>query len=135
MIQIGVAQTAVPGDPAVLLGKPSGLDTFDNPNTWTLFDAQCFKTEIKDGKYVMTAKGVKEFSCWKVTWPHIQKFCLETMVETPATCDANDRFGMLFRAPDNNRGYLFGLTCDGRYFRMCSMGCPPQKSYARRPVR
>lgn len=33
----------------------------------------------------------------------------------PGTCNGSDRFGLLFCAPDNDRGYVYGLTCDGRY--------------------
>lgn len=109
-------QVPVPGDPAQVLGKPNGQDTFDSTNNWTLFDEQCFKSEITDGKYVMTAKGIKDYSCWEVSWPTIANYYLETVVQTPDACDANDRFGLFFRAPDNYRGYLFGLTCDGRYY-------------------
>ena len=64
----------------------------------------------------MIAKGTAQYSCWEVSWPIIDNFYLETVVQTPDVCDANDRFGLLFRAPDNFRGYLFGLTCDGRYY-------------------
>ena len=39
------AQESVPGDPAAALGKPTGQDTFDSANNWTLFDSQCFKSE------------------------------------------------------------------------------------------
>ena len=34
------------GDPAVFLGEPDGQDDFSNDNNWTLFDAECFKSEI-----------------------------------------------------------------------------------------
>jgi len=111
-----IAQQSVPGDPAAALGKPSGQDTFDNANNWTLFDSQCFKSEIKNGKYYITAKGSKDFSCWEVTWPMIQNFYLEVEAQTPQSCSPNDAYGVLFRAPDNYRGYLYGLTCDGRYY-------------------
>ena len=110
------AQTgSLPYDPAQVLGKPKGQDTFDDARNWTTFDSECFKSEIADGKYVMTAKGTQGYSCWEVTWPLIDNFYVEVVVQTPATCDKNDRYGLLFRAPDNDRGYLFGLTCDGRY--------------------
>ena len=102
--------------PLVALGKPNGQDTFDNANNWTLFDTQCFKSEIKGGKYSITAKGSKDYSCWEVTWPMIQNFYLEVEAQTPQTCSPNDAYGVLFRAPDNYRGYLYGLTCDGRYY-------------------
>ncbi len=103
------------GDPAILLGEPNGVDEFANENNWTLFDSQCFKSEIKSGKYVMTAKGIQGFTCWEVSWPMLQDFYLESEVKIPGTCDPQDYFGMLFRAPDNNRGYLYGLNCSGQY--------------------
>jgi uncharacterized protein YraI len=45
----------------------------------------------------------------------LENFYIETMVEMPQTCQPEDRFGMLFRAPDNDRGYLYGYTCDGQF--------------------
>ena len=110
------AQQSVEGDPAAALGKPTGQDKFDSANNWTLFDSQCFKSEIKNGQYVMTAKGSKAYSCWEVTWPLLQDFYMEVQATTPQSCNANDAYGVLFRAPDNYRGYLYGLTCDGRYY-------------------
>lgn len=109
-------QVSVPGDPAQVLGNPNGQDHFDTADNWTLFDSKCFKSEITGGKYVMTAKGSKDYSCWEVSWPNIQNYYLETLVQTPAACDPNDRFGLVFRGPDYYSGYLFGLTCDGRYY-------------------
>lgn len=105
----------VSGDPAEVLGEPSGKDEFGNDNNWTLFDAQCFKSEIKGGKYVMTAKGLQGRACWEVTWPLLENFYLESEVKLPDSCDPQDYFGMLFRAPDNNRGYLYGLNCSGQF--------------------
>ncbi|MCK4727058.1 MAG: hypothetical protein KAT29_14700, partial [Anaerolineales bacterium] len=103
----------IPGDPAELLGEPTGVDTFDSAANWTLFDNQCFKSEITDGKYVMTAKGLEGIVCWEVSWPQIKDFYNEITIDMPEQCQPDDRFGLLFRAPDNNRGYLYGLTCDG----------------------
>jgi uncharacterized protein YraI len=103
------------GDPAVILGEPDGVDHFDNADNWTLFDNECFKSEITDGKYIMTAKGLEGIVCWEVSWPEIKDFYYEVSINMPEPCQPDDRFGLLFRAPDNNRGYLYGLTCDGRY--------------------
>jgi len=103
------------GDPAVLLGEPNGQDEFSNANNWTLFDSQCFKSDIKSGKYVITAKGIQGMACWEVSWPLLENFYLESEVKMPTDCDPQDYFGMLFRAPDNNRGYLYGLNCSGQY--------------------
>ena len=107
--------SAIEGDPAALLGKPDGLDTFDTANNWTLFNNQCFKSEITNGKFEMESKGLAGIVCWEVTWPQIQDYYLESQVFTPDQCQAEDRFGLFFRAPDNYRGYLYGLTCDGQF--------------------
>lgn len=110
--------TSVPieGDPATILGEPDGVDTFDAKGNWTLFDNDCFKSEITGGRYLMESKGLEGIICWEVSWPLIQNFYIETEVYMPETCEPNDRFGMLFRAPDNFRGYQYGLTCDGQYY-------------------
>jgi uncharacterized protein YraI len=99
-----------------LLGEPEGVDTFDSKGNWTLFDNDCFKSEITDGRYWMESKGLEGIICWEVSWPLIENFYIETEVYMPETCQPNDRFGFLFRAPDNFRGYQFGLTCDGQYY-------------------
>lgn len=108
--------TPPPGDPATLYGKPDGLDTFDNDNNWTTFppgDNSCFSSEIKDGLFWMTAAGQQGSSCWELSWPKLGNFYLDLTVKMPETCDPNDRFGLLFRAPENNAGYLYGITCGG----------------------
>jgi len=105
----------VPNNPAILLGNPDGMDTFDNDNNWSLFDAKCFKSEITGGKFVMTSKGIEGQACWEVSWPKVQDFYTEVTIEIPASCDLKDRFGLFFRAPDNNRGYLYGISCEGEY--------------------
>jgi uncharacterized protein YraI len=102
-------------DPASYLGEPDGEDDFESQGNWTLFDSQCFKSEITGGQYVMTAKGLPNVACWEVSWPLIDNFYLETLVNMPETCQPDDRFSVLFRAPDNNRGYLYRLSCDGEF--------------------
>jgi hypothetical protein len=105
-----------PGDPATTFGKPDGLDTFDNDNNWTTYppgNNPCFSSEIKDGLFWMTAEGQQGLSCWELSWPKLDNFYIDLTIKMPETCDANDRFGLLFRAPDNNSGYLYGITCGG----------------------
>jgi uncharacterized protein YraI len=105
----------VEGDPAVVLGAPDGVENFDNDNNWTMFSSECFNSEITGGQFVMTANGVPQFSCWEVSWPQLQNFYLDTTQIMPTTCQPDDRFGLLFRAPDLNRGYLYSLNCAGQY--------------------
>ena len=46
----------------------------------------------------------------------MQNFFAELTLTMPDACHSNDRFGIIFRAPDSSKGYLYGLTCNGRYF-------------------
>ncbi|MDX1436673.1 MAG: META domain-containing protein [Anaerolineales bacterium] len=106
--------TPIAGDPAQALGEPDGIDTFDNENNWTLFDNDCFSSNITGGWFVMTAKG-QTAACWERTWPQVEDAYIQVLLEMPESCAANDRFGLTFRMPDNDRAYMFGLFCDGRY--------------------
>ena len=105
----------VTGDPALVLGRPSGVDNFDNANNWSEFNNRCYTSQITGGQFVMTANGIPQFSCWEFSWPKLDNFYLETTLRMPQTCDPQDRFGVIFRAPDTNRGYLYGLNCAGQY--------------------
>ena len=105
----------VEGDPTVALGAPDGVENFDNANNWTNFTSECFNSEITGGQFVMTANGVPQFSCWEISWPQLQNFYLDTTQIMPTTCQPDDRFGFIFRAPDTNRGYLYGFNCAGQY--------------------
>jgi heat shock protein HslJ/uncharacterized protein YraI len=105
----------VEGDPAVVLGAPDGVENFDDDRNWTNFTSECFNSEITGGQFVMTANGVPQFSCWEVSWPQLQNFYVDTTQLMPTTCQPDDRFGLLFRAPDLNRGYLYGFNCAGQY--------------------
>jgi len=109
------ALQAIEGDPALFLGEPDGTEDFNNKKNWGTFDAVCFKSEITGGQFQMTAKGIPETVCWELTWPQLDNFYIETTFEMPEACDLQDRFGLLFRAPDNNRGYLYGFNCAGQY--------------------
>ena len=63
----------------------------------------------------MNAKGLAGYFCWEVSWPQEDDYYYESVIIMPQNCAPDDQFGLFFRAPDNNQGYLFGLTCDGRY--------------------
>jgi hypothetical protein len=110
----GPTPTPIPGDPEQELGNPDGRDDFSTANNWQLFDNACFKSEIVNQQFVMTAKGLEQFSCWEVSWPSVQDYYLQTNLVMPDVCNADDRFGLFIRTPDLEQGYLVGLTCDGR---------------------
>ena len=47
--------------------------------------------------------------------PALKDFYLEIVAKTVDACSGLDRYGVLVRAPDTNKGYVYGFSCDGRY--------------------
>jgi hypothetical protein len=61
--------------------------------------------------------GLTTTDGWRLTWPVVDDFYLE-MTVAAGTCTGSDHYGLMVRVPDRSaadRGYLVGLTCDGRY--------------------
>ena len=114
--QPSITPTRASQKPGEDLGDPTWIDEFENSNHWTLFDDECFKTDINGGYYSQTTKRVPAGACWEVTWPRIQDFYLETIARVPGSCEERDRYGIYFRGLDTKRGYFFGLTCKGEYW-------------------
>lgn len=56
---------------------------------------------------------------WLLTYVEAKNFYLEATVQTPLQCQNDDRFGIIFRAPDTDSGYFYTLTCGG-HFRFSS---------------
>jgi len=111
-----ITPTRATEKPGEGLGDPTWIDEFDNDDYWTLFDDECFKTDIQNGKYVQTTKRVPAGACWEVTWPKIQDFYLETVGHVKGDCAERDRYGIFFRGVDTRRGYMFGITCKQEYW-------------------
>lgn len=114
----GPIPTPIAGDPPDILGPPAFLDTFDTDDNWNTYNNDCYQSSISSGTYNMTAKGKKGFetiTCWEATWPRINNLYLEAETKSPETCSGRDRWGLFFRGPDTQRGYVYLLTCDGEF--------------------
>jgi len=101
-------------DPKVNLGSPTWRDTFEDDANWSLVADEHSRFEVQDGQLVMLAYNADYFNSWALTPPNIEVFYLEAQGASDA-CNGRDRWGLFFRAPDYTRGYLFGVSCDGRY--------------------
>jgi len=110
--------TLVVDDPKIVmeLGEPSWQDTFENTSNWPLYNDEHVSMNLtSNNELQMTAKNADKWESWMLTWPVLTNFYLEVVV-TPLDCNGLDRYGLLARASaDAKGGYLFGLTCDGRY--------------------
>ncbi len=102
-------------DPVSSLGEPDWVDDMDTGDQWPTGYNEYTTIVFEDGYLKLSADT--ELDGWRLTWPVLDDFYLEAEFQTP-DCSGNDHFGLIFRVPENanaNKGYLFGITCDGRY--------------------
>lgn len=116
----GPTFTPAPGDPRQSLGSPTSTDNMDNSTAW-VWPTGSDKYTIGDfysGKQVVTA--LTGTDGWRLANPAGREFgnlYLEATIRT-TTCSGSDHYGLMFRVPvlhKPEQGYLFGVTCDGRY--------------------
>ena len=106
-------------DPKAGLGNPDFVDTFKNADNWAVYEDKhvSFDVNQADDKLVMTAFNPDSWDGWMLSWPVLSDFYLE-MTATSGDCSGLDRYGLVFRSVKSDTdyvGYLFGITCDGRY--------------------
>ena len=104
------------GDPAVYLGDADWTDEMDTAEFWPTGNDDYTSATIENGKLKITA--LSEINGWRIaSTPVLGNAYIEADVKM-GTCADTDGFGFIFRVPENtgyNQGYLFGITCDGRY--------------------
>lgn len=102
-------------DPALTLGDPDWEDTMDDGDNWPTGYSQYTSIDFSDGYLKLTAET--SIDGWRLTWPYLEDFYLEVTLQSP-DCEGSDHYGLMFRVPDGtsaNKGYLFGITCDGTF--------------------
>ncbi|MDR3576336.1 MAG: hypothetical protein P4L50_20910 [Anaerolineaceae bacterium] len=111
---ITITPTLASSDPRSTLGTP----TYKNTNFskgWYMEDDEHTHITVSDsGALVLTSLQPIGWHSWSMYYHSLQNFYLEATLHTD-TCSGSDRYGLVFRAPDNNHGYFFGLSCDGQY--------------------
>jgi hypothetical protein len=110
-----VSPTRPPDDPALRFGEPDWQDTFDTPDNWAPYDGGQTRVEIKDGHFFYTSKTPDNRTYWILAGLPIRNYYMEVTAQTPAVCSGQDRFGIIFRAPDTSQGYILMLSCEGKY--------------------
>jgi hypothetical protein len=101
-------------DPRTSLGVPTWEDDFVNDGDWFLYSDDHVSFEIVNNQMQMKAYNPDFYSGWSLGWRKDANMYLEATMSV-LTCSGRDTIGLVFRAPDVGRGYLFGVSCDGRY--------------------
>jgi hypothetical protein len=111
------AGTSGAQDPNIPTGNPAWRDPFDSGGNWPLYEDDHVRFEVKEAKAVLTAFNPDFYEGWMLSWPELTNFYLEGAFNS-GNCSGRDRYGLVARsnAPaEAYVGYLFGVTCDGRY--------------------
>jgi hypothetical protein len=113
-----VPATAIPAgtDPRTQLGSPTFTDNMNTSTYWSTgaddFTDAAFRN---DSLYITALTGTDG---WRLaTMPSLVNFYAEVSGAFEA-CSGTDHFGLIVRVPERNpadRGYLFGVSCDGKY--------------------
>ncbi len=113
------AFTPAAGDPLARLGNPTSTDTMDGLGTWnwSIGPNKYTDAQYRDG--TLLVKGLSKVSGWRLAGTEFLDNAYIEMAARLEQCTGNDSYGIFFRVPDlhdADRGYLYGFTCDGRYF-------------------
>jgi hypothetical protein len=101
-------------DPRSSLGDPTWEDDLENDGDWFLYSDEHVSFEMVDGQMELKAFNPDFYSGWSLGWRKDTNMYVEVTLSV-LTCSGRDSVGLVFRAPDVGRGYLFGVSCDGRY--------------------
>jgi hypothetical protein len=113
-----VPTTAIPAgtDPRAQLGSPTFSDNMKTSTYWST-GADDFTDAVfrNDSLYITALTGTDG---WRLaTVPSLTNFYAEVSGAFEE-CTGSDHFGLIVRVPEKSpadRGYLFGISCDGRY--------------------
>ena len=109
-----VPPTPTATDLRVSLGKPAWRDAFANSKNWSAYEDSHVTMQVSGHAMVMTAFNPDRYDSWTFSHPTLKDFYLEITAVTDQ-CSGGDRYGLLARAPNGEKGYLYGFTCDGQY--------------------
>jgi hypothetical protein len=102
-------------DPALTLGTPTWKDSFDNGDNWPLGVDKYVDLKVGSGSLQMV--GLTSKNGWRLSRQKATNFYLQ-LTGKMSTCSGADQFGLFFRVPNlslADRGYLFGISCDGKF--------------------
>ncbi len=98
------------------LGAPTYTDAMTNGDAWPTGQDAYTSVTFRDGMMLLTA--LTETDGWRLTtYGPTNNFYVEVTGRFEA-CSGSDHFGLFVRVPEKspaNRGYLLGISCDGKY--------------------
>lgn len=98
------------------LGAATWTDNLDNANNWYLLDTANTKWTEGNGQLILTSISPSKGEEWGLSdQPSMDDYYLQATFITGGTCSGFDKYGVLVRAPEDNKGYVYEFSCDGHY--------------------
>jgi hypothetical protein len=97
------------------LGSPDWRDPMDDSNNWYLLETPNTRFTIENGRLRMEILQPGKEEWGLSSRPGMSNYFLQATFITGDSCTDSDRYGVLVRAPEENQGYVYGFTCNGRY--------------------
>lgn len=104
-------------DPKEGLGDPIFEDDLDTAANWDLYSNDQVEFTLGDGRIDMVALEADFEDWWTLAGPTVEDFYVEGLLGI-GECAGRDEVGLVVRSTNvegNWVGYLFAVTCDGRY--------------------
>jgi hypothetical protein len=113
-ITVTVTPTAPATDPVTWLGAPTWRDVFNGTSNFYTTSDEHIQFAYSGDAFSMNAVSAGGWHSWSLGNRRISNFYLEALFKVGA-CSGNDKYGLVFRAPDPNQGYFYGVSCDGKF--------------------
>lgn len=98
------------------LGSADWTDNFSSGSNWYLYNSDAVRFSIEDDDLRMRAKIAGSGDYWILSnQPDLDDFYLEAEFKMGSSCSGLDRYGLLVRAPEANKGYVFNVSCNGQF--------------------
>jgi hypothetical protein len=95
--------------------RPDWTESFEGGKAFYLYTSPETEVKMENGALVLTGVNANGWLGWSLTYSQKPlNFRLEAVFQTGA-CAGADLYGLVFRAPNGDSGYFYGVTCDGRY--------------------
>ena len=105
-------------DPRVILGNPTSTDPMNDENTWYWPTGEQEYTSLSFEDGFMKFTGLTSVAGWRLPQTTAATDIYIEMTVKTGECAGEDNYGIMFRIPvffEADRGYLFSVSCDGRY--------------------
>ena len=111
------AVTLDASDPLAGLGNPDWHEGFDGTGAWYVFEDEFVRFQAVKNKLEMTAFQANNRNGWALA-PQLasNKYYIEMTATFGDACKGADHYGlMLSPVSSADRGYLLGISCEGKY--------------------